>query len=561
MHITLVYAVAVAVAVIVCWASCKLFLRDYYERNKLDQLEEVYATINASLGYDGTLLDNYDILAEYCYHVVSDERITIAFRYYDEDGNPAIFDTSLMIDSNQNGNANQTGINHQIPSISSAASLPNANPFPEYGIISAEDGEKDESENQGHGPNRKNPEGMEDIMDLLLFYSGFDTSVIQGHITQLRSEDKYSIFLLDYKNSETARYDLYGMTDCGLPILLRVNQANITSAANAACDFLMRVGLLVIVFGSVVVFLMTRILTRPIEHMSKAADKMAHLNFDVHCPESRTRELDSLAGSLNNMSSRLETTICELKESNNQLQKDIAHKVEIDNMRTEFLSNVSHELKTPIALIQGYAEGLMDNISDDDAESRQFYCDVIVDEAKKMNTMVRKLLTLNQIECGQDMVEFQRFDLVELMQAVINSHEVLGKEKDVTMHFDEKEPIYVWADEYMIEEVATNFISNAFHHVCKSNEIAVSMKKHDNIVRCSVYNTGNPIPEEELDKIWIKFYKVDKARTREYGGSGIGLSIVKAIMDNHNRECGVINHEGGVEFWFELEMAGEESEA
>ena len=220
----------------------------------------------------------------------------------------------------------------------------------------------------------------------------------------------------------------------------------------------------------------------------------------------------------------------ELKSANNELQKDIQNKIQIDEMRKEFLSNVSHELKTPIALIQGYAEGLQDNINDD-----------------------QKLLTLNQIEFGSDQVHFERFDIVQVLRSSVNSATLLAEQKDAEILFYETEPVYVWADEYMIEEVITNYISNAVNHVDGERVIRVTMEQRGDVERISVFNTGKTIPEEELDKIWVKFYKVDKARTRAYGGNGIGLSIVKAIMDSMNQKCGVINHDNGVEFWFELD--------
>ena len=220
-------------------------------------------------------------------------------------------------------------------------------------------------------------------------------------------------------------------------------------------------------------------------------------------------------------------------------------------MRREFIANVSHELKTPIALIQGYAEGLSDNINDDE-ESRQFYCDVIVDEARKMNNMVKKLLTLNELEFGNSNLELERFDIVSLVKTVADSVELLAKQKNINVVFNNTEPVYVWADEYRIEEVITNYLSNAVNHCKDPNVIDISFKKHDNKIRVSVFNTGDVIGEADLNNIWDKFYKVDKARTREYGGSGIGLSIVKAIMESHNEEYGVANHTTGVEFWFEL---------
>ena len=221
-------------------------------------------------------------------------------------------------------------------------------------------------------------------------------------------------------------------------------------------------------------------------------------------------------------------------------------------MRKEFLSNVSHELKTPIALIQGYAEGLKEGISDD-AESREFYCDVIMDEAAKMNIMVKKLLTLNQLEFGNDVVAMERFDIVALITNYIQSAEILTKQNEISVRMEEYQPIYVWADEFKTEEVFTNYFSNAINHCTNEKIIDVKLTKKEGKVRISVFNTGEPIPQDSIGHIWEKFYKVDKARTREYGGSGVGLSIVKVIMESMNQSYGVNNYENGVEFWFELE--------
>ena len=138
---------------------------------------------------------------------------------------------------------------------------------------------------------------------------------------------------------------------------------------------------------------------------------------------------------------------------------DIQQKSEIDEMRKEFLSNVTHELKTPLALIQGYAEGLKENINEDE-ESRNFYCDVIIDEADKMNQMVKKLLSLNELEFGKNIVSFERFDIVALIHSVIGASEILLKQKDIRLYFDASEPVYVWSDEYLVEQVVSNYISN-----------------------------------------------------------------------------------------------------
>ena len=255
---------------------------------------------------------------------------------------------------------------------------------------------------------------------------------------------------------------------------------------------------------------------------------------------------------MNEMSDTLEATIRDLKQANTELTRDIGIRDENERMRREFISNVSHELKTPIALIQGYAEGLIDNVSDDE-ESRQFYCEVIIDEARKMNNMVKKLLSLNEIEFGSNMLNLERFDIVSMVRGVAASIDILAKSKEINVIFNEHPSIFVWADQSLIEEVVTNYISNAMNHCSGARVVDISFKEIDSLIRVSVFNTGEPIPEESINNIWDKFYKVDKARTREYGGSGIGLSIVKAIMEQHNQSYGVINHSTGVEFWFELE--------
>ena len=211
------------------------------------------------------------------------------------------------------------------------------------------------------------------------------------------------------------------------------------------------------------------------------------------------------------------------------------------------MSNLDFE-----ARYEGYAEGLKECINDD-AESREFYCDVIMDESAKMNNMVKKLLSLNQLEFGNDQTAMERFDLTDLVRGVVQSAQLLADQKGAQISFPQDEPVYVWGDEFKVEEVVTNYVSNALNHVDGDMKIEVKMRRRDNHVRLSVFNTGRPIPEEDLDKIWIKFYKVDKARTREYGGSGIGLSIVKAIMEGMHQKFGVVNYDNGVEFWFELE--------
>ena len=172
-----------------------------------------------------------------------------------------------------------------------------------------------------------------------------------------------------------------------------------------------------------------------------------------------------------------------------------------------------------------------------------------------MNELVKKLLTLNQLEFGNDQVEMERFDIVQLIKGKMQSLQILAQQKEAQITYEGSESLHVWGDEFKVEEVLTNYLSNALNHIEGENRIVIHTEVRGSKVRVGVFNTGQPIPEEDLDQIWVKFYKVDKARTREYGGSGVGLSIVKAIMDSFRQQYGVENQDNGVNFWFELEYA------
>ena len=369
----------------------------------------------------------------------------------------------------------------------------------------------------------------------------------------VREKEEYVIFKVYDKRMSSYYLELIGVLDTGSFIYLRTNYQSMNESIATFNRFIGYAGGSIFVVGIILMIFIGNNFARPIVQIADIAQRISDLDFEVKYPVTTQDEIGVLGGCINTLSENLERTISELKTANNELQKDIERKVQIDEMRKEFLSNVSHELKTPIALIQGYAEGLQDNINED-KESREFYCEVIIDEAKKMNKMVKKLLSLNQIESGNDQVAFERFDIVNLIQNVIQSAGILAEKKEAVITFDKQcDSAFVWADEYMVEEVVTNYISNAINHVDFEKKIEVTLEKYENVVKIRVFNTGKQIPEEELDKVWIKFYKVDKARTREYGGSGIGLSIVKAIMEALNQKYGVVNHDDGVEFWFELD--------
>ena len=389
---------------------------------------------------------------------------------------------------------------------------------------------------------------LEDIIDM----SG--TSLVENR-TIISSNDNYTLQKVYDERLGDYYLEIWGTLDNGYSIILRTPIQGIKDNVNISTTLIKYVGGAILAVGIIAAFVVSTYITRPIKQLSNIAEKMSEMDFNARYEGSDKGEIGLLGKSMNNMSEKLEQNIAELKKANLELKKDIDKKEKLEIMRTDFLSNVSHELKTPIALIQGYAEGLKEGITDD-PESMEFYCDVIMDEANKMNTMVKRLLTLNQIEFGNDEPEMERFDINELIASVADANAIRAGQKNMSIVFDNRnEHNCVWADEYKTEEVLTNYISNALNHCDGKRAIEVRTEKSENggTITVTVYNSGKNIADEDLERIWEKFYKTDKARTREYGGNGIGLSIVKAIMDSMGQEYGVRNVSDGVEFWFNLD--------
>ena len=381
---------------------------------------------------------------------------------------------------------------------------------------------------------------------LIGYIVGKDTGQI------LEERDSYKIYKVKDQGRGEEYMDMVGQLADESIFIIRSPYGSIYDTVNSTNKFLICGGGVTVLCGLLFVWFFSQKITKPIMELAELSQRMANLDFNAKYTSGGENEIGILGGNFNLMSKRLEETITELKRANNQLQKDIEQKEKIEDMRNEFLGNVSHELKTPIALIQGYAEGLRDGITED-PESMEFYCDVIIDEANKMNQMVKNLLTLNQLEFGDEDLEIKRFNLVGLIRGVLASCEILLQQAEAEVDCVTEEEVYVWADEFKTEQVFRNYLTNAIHHVDNEKRIEIRIIPQGDTVRVTVFNSGKPIPEEDIAKLWDKFYKVDKAHTREYGGNGIGLSIVKAIMESFHQQYGVKNYDNGVEFWFELD--------
>ena len=346
----------------------------------------------------------------------------------------------------------------------------------------------------------------------------------------------------------------------GYKIYIRMPIAAIEESVDIFNRFIYTIAVFVIFSGGVIVSIFSEKFSKPIVELNNIAKKMSNLDFSqkYESPNSND-EIDTLGNSINIMSEKLEATIEQLRKTNTQLERDIEEKSKIDEMRQSFISDVSHELKTPIALIEGYSEGLIENINTSE-ESKRYYAEVILDEATKMDLLVKRLLELMKLEYGNMEFNNKKFNLVEVENEIIKKSKVIMEKEKISIESNLTDSIEVLADEFYIEQVLTNYITNAIKYAIeidgkKRIEIKNEIKKEQNKVRIKVFNTYTEFSEQEQIRIWNRFYKVDESRNRNKGGQGIGLATVKAIMNNYGNKYGVKNVLGGVEFYFELDLA------
>lgn len=352
---------------------------------------------------------------------------------------------------------------------------------------------------------------------------------------------------------------LSGKTDNGFEVYIRIPLSSIKESVRISNSFLYTIASIVIVVGGIAIIYISKSFSNPISEITNIAKKMAKLDFTHKYEVTDDDEINELGKSINEMSEKLEATINQLRSTNIELERDIEKKSKIDEMRKSFISDVSHELKTPIALIQGYSEGLLENVNSDE-ESRRFYAEVILDETNKMDKMVKQLLELTKLEYEKREFNNRTFNIVELEKEIVRTSQVMLDEKNAKVEFETLEKIDVFSDDMYVSQIITNYLTNAIKHVIdidgeKYIKITNKILYDEHKVRVIVFNTGNNISEENLNRIWNRFFKADEARNRDDGGSGIGLSIVRAIMNNYGNDFGVENKTNGVEFYFDIDLA------
>ncbi|MCY6355138.1 sensor histidine kinase [Clostridium sp. ZS2-4] len=331
----------------------------------------------------------------------------------------------------------------------------------------------------------------------------------------------------------------------------------VDEAANVMKEFYIYIYISAVGLILVLSFIYSGMISKPLVDLNKTASKMARLDFTEKCQDDREDEIGNLAHTLNFLSENLKSALTSLRSSNEKLKQDIEKEKELEKMRKEFVASVSHELKTPISLIEGYAEGIKDGIVE--GEEQEYYLDVIIDESQKMGSLVSDMLELSKLESGNVNINIKEFALdnviVEIIKKLNGVRLQKKQDKNVEIITDIKCNLIVLGDDIRIEEVVTNFLTNAIRHTKDDGKIFVRTIFNDDKVLVEIENEGQKIPQDELSKIWDRFYKIDKSRNRSLGGTGLGLAIVKNILKLHNSEYGAKNTENGVKFYFTLKLS------
>ncbi|MDZ4424149.1 HAMP domain-containing sensor histidine kinase [Bacillus cereus] len=312
---------------------------------------------------------------------------------------------------------------------------------------------------------------------------------------------------------------------------------------------------LIIVFLVIILlsFYYSKIIVKPLIKINRVTKKMANFDFSEKLPVTADDEIGGLSGSINTLSVNLKDRIDRLNVANTKLQQDIERERQLEKTRKEFISGVSHELKTPLSVIRSFAEGIKDGVSKDTS----YYTDVILEETENMNRLIVEMLELAKLESGTYKLDMTTFSIGELTQQVYTKLLFSMEEKHLQVNIDADPSILVTANRSRIEQVVVNLLSNAIRYTPEGEKIQVSIIEAEDTVKVEIENTGNPIPEESLEKIWDRFYRLDASRSRHTGGTGLGLSIVKNILDLHHAEYGVYNTTNSVVLYFNLQKVKE----
>ncbi len=334
-------------------------------------------------------------------------------------------------------------------------------------------------------------------------------------------------------------------------IAIRLSVKSIREELRTTNIFFLYISTFALIMGGAMVYFIARQIAKPIVAINQVAVNVSNMDFNTRVPENNLKdEIGSLACNINIMANRLEDNIKYLTEANKKLEEDNIYMNKVDEQRKEFIANISHELKTPLAILTGYTEMLNTDVPGID---KDFYYDTILDETRKMDVLIKNLLGLTNMENSLAQLQTEQLNLVDLTERICRKSDILMKNKGVICEFQSVPCGPVLGDPYYLEEAICNYLSNAIAYTEAGRHIRVTVEPMDGEAVVSVFNEGMNIPEDHLDQLWNSFYREDKSRTRtSQNNVGLGLYIVRTIMNAHHGSYGVRNKENGVEFWISL---------
>lgn len=372
------------------------------------------------------------------------------------------------------------------------------------------------------------------------------------NVVTRETNDDGSYFNIVSADGSSTQYILYGKSfENGYHIEISTEINPIQENASVATTVTTAITVFALGLALVFIYDYSRRFTKPLIQMNNVMNKIASLDFSSKTDIDRNDEIGALAKNINTVSVSLDKALTELREKNAQLQEDIEKERLLEKMRQDFVSSASHELKTPIAIIRGYAEGLKMNISEEDGTSTE-YCDIIINEADKMNELVVNMLEQSLYSTGTTQTEKEEFNVRQYIEDFLQTAAPIFKEKGITVK-TKLHDATVYGDIKQMTTVLSNIVLNACSHAQGEKLIEISTQSENSFVKVNVFNTGSHVEDKDKDSIFTSFYRADKAHSRKEGRFGLGLSIVKTIVTNHECDCGFENTENGVSFWFTME--------
>lgn len=351
--------------------------------------------------------------------------------------------------------------------------------------------------------------------------------------------------------------EYYKLLPTGQFIILRISMDSIKSTVGIVNEFYIYEGIAILIGSLFFVYIFSLHITRPIIALNSIIRRMVNMDFSYRANIKSGDELEELGDNINFLSSELEKNIGQLKLSNMKLKDEVEKRRKIDELRKEFIASVTHEIKTPVTVINTHAEMLLYDLIENQEEGKE-YLKTIMSEGDNISTLLNELIKLIKLEEKIVDIKIEKLDLFNLLREESSKYKIDLAKKNVSLILNLEEDLVALGDEFKIRQVVNNLLSNGVSYVENGGELRVNLETVEDKARVEITNTGSSIPEDKMENIWKAFYRVEKSRNKKYGGTGLGLTIVNGILERHGSEFGVENISDGVKFWFTLKKVSRE---